>query len=159
MRILYIDIDSLRPDHLGCYGYHRNTSPHIDALAQEAVRFTNVYATDVPCAPSRTALWTGQFGFRNGLVGHGGTVGDTFVEGTDRQFQTRLGHNGWMAALRKVGLRTATVSSFGERHSVWHWYAGFNEIINSGFNGLDNADQVLPHTRFTNINTNKHRGE
>ncbi len=33
MRILYIDIDSLRPDHLGCYGYHRNTSPTIDRIA------------------------------------------------------------------------------------------------------------------------------
>jgi hypothetical protein len=27
MRILYIDIDSLRPDHLGCYGYHRKRVP------------------------------------------------------------------------------------------------------------------------------------
>ena len=33
MRILYIDIDSLRPDHLSCYGYLRQTSPNIDALA------------------------------------------------------------------------------------------------------------------------------
>lgn len=30
MRVLYIDIDSLRPDHLGCYGYSRNTGPNID---------------------------------------------------------------------------------------------------------------------------------
>ena len=38
MNVLYIDIDSLRPDHLGCYGYHRDTSPNIDRLARDAVR-------------------------------------------------------------------------------------------------------------------------
>ena len=27
MRILFLDLDTLRPDHLGCYGYQRNTSP------------------------------------------------------------------------------------------------------------------------------------
>ncbi|MCA9890109.1 MAG: sulfatase-like hydrolase/transferase, partial [Anaerolineae bacterium] len=48
MRILYIDIDSMRPDHLSCYGYHRQTSPNIDALAAEGVRFTNFYASDSP---------------------------------------------------------------------------------------------------------------
>jgi hypothetical protein len=52
MRILYIDIDSLRPDHLGCYGYHRNTSPNIDAIAADGVRFNNVYTPDALCLPS-----------------------------------------------------------------------------------------------------------
>ena len=33
MRILYLDLDTLRPDHLGCYGYPRDTSPHIDRIA------------------------------------------------------------------------------------------------------------------------------
>ena len=42
MRILYLDIDTLRPDHLGCYGYHRHTSPNIDALASGAAIFENV---------------------------------------------------------------------------------------------------------------------
>ena len=74
MRILYIDIDSLRPDHLGCYGYHRNTSSNIDALAREAVRFDNFYVPNAPCLPSRTALWSGRFGFHTGVVGHGGTT-------------------------------------------------------------------------------------
>ncbi len=69
MRILYIDIDALRPDHLGCYGYHRPTSPNIDALAQEAVRFDNCYVSDAPCLPSRTALWSGRCGFNTGVVG------------------------------------------------------------------------------------------
>lgn len=48
MRILHIDVDSLRPDHLGCYGYQRATSPNLDALAREAVRFENVYVSDAP---------------------------------------------------------------------------------------------------------------
>ena len=39
MRILIIDIDTLRPDHLGCYGYHRNTSPNIDSIAEKGIVF------------------------------------------------------------------------------------------------------------------------
>jgi arylsulfatase A-like enzyme len=145
MRILYIDIDSLRPDHLGCYGYHRNTSPNIDAVAHQAVRFDNLYVPDAPCLPSRTALWSGRCGFRTGVVGHGGTAATPFVEGPARGFRDLFGTDGWMAALRKAGMYTATVSSFGERHAAWHWYAGFNEIMNPGFNGMDRAEQVSPY--------------
>ena len=76
MRILYVDIDSLRPDHLGCYGYHRNTSPTIDSIAKEGVKFTNFYSTDTPCLPSRTALFGGNFGFKTGVVNHGGEFSD-----------------------------------------------------------------------------------
>ena len=43
MRILYLDLDTLRPDHLGCYGYHRNTSPNIDRIAAKSVRFNQYY--------------------------------------------------------------------------------------------------------------------
>ena len=76
MRILYIDIDSLRPDHLGCYGYHRNTSPNIDRIAAEGVRYENCYVTDAPCLPSRTALWSGRFGIHNGVINHGGVASE-----------------------------------------------------------------------------------
>ena len=72
MRILYIDIDSQRPDHLGCYGYHRKTSPNIDRIAARGVRFENHYVTDAPCLPSRTAMWSGRFGIHTGVINHGG---------------------------------------------------------------------------------------
>lgn len=52
MRIIYLDIDTLRPDHLGCYGYKRNTSPNIDLIAKDGVTFTNYYCSDAPCLPS-----------------------------------------------------------------------------------------------------------
>ncbi|CAA9573417.1 MAG: Sulfatase [uncultured Thermomicrobiales bacterium] len=142
MRVLYIDIDSLRPDHLGCYGYGRRTSPNIDALAAGGVRFDHCYITDAPCLPSRTALWSGRCGFHTGVVNHGGTAAQPFVEGPTRGFSDLFGTTGWMAALRQAGLRTATISSFGERHSAWHWYAGYNEIHNPGRRGMEIADEV-----------------
>lgn len=86
MKILYIDVDSLRPDHLGAYGYHRNTSPNIDSLAERGVRFTNYYASDAPCAPSRTALFSSRYGIHTGVVNHGGTEGDMRRIGPNRPF-------------------------------------------------------------------------
>ncbi|MFC1960193.1 sulfatase [Chloroflexota bacterium] len=144
MRILYIDIDSLRPDHLGCYGYHRDTSPNIDRLATQGIRFENCYVSDSPCLPSRTALFSGRFGFRTGVVNHGGTAAQPFVEGPDRGFSDEFGQTSWMTALRQQGYRTAAVSSFGERHGAWHWYAGFNDTFNSGGKGNEIAEEVTP---------------
>jgi choline-sulfatase len=144
VRILYIDIDTLRPDHLGCYGYHRDTSPNIDGLAQQGVRFDNCYNTDAPCLPSRTALWSGRFGFHTGVVNHGGTAADPFIEGPTRGFRDQFDATSWMSALRHLGLRTVTVSPFGERHAAWHWYAGYNEVYNPGKGGMEIADEVTP---------------
>lgn len=144
MRILYIDIDSQRADHLGCYGYHRQTSPNIDSIAAQGVRFDNCYVSDAPCLPSRTALWSGRFGIHTGVVNHGGVAADPFIEGTKRGFSSTLGQTNWMRCLRNLGYRTATVSSFGERHAAWHWYAGFNDIHNLGKFGGEIAGQVGP---------------
>lgn len=144
MRVLVLDLDSLRPDHLGCYGYTRNTSPNIDAIAAQGVRFTNYYTSDAPCFPSRTALMTGQFGIHNGVVGHGGTAGDVRHEGKSRSFQDRLASESLPAFLRSVGLKTVLVSPFAERHSSWTFYAGFNEIYNTGKKGMESAEEVTP---------------
>ena len=38
MRVLLFDIDTLRADHMGCYGYGRNTTPVMDEIAKEGVR-------------------------------------------------------------------------------------------------------------------------
>ena len=143
MRILYVDIDSLRADHLGCYGYHRRTSPNIDALAAEGTRFTNTYVSDAPCLPSRTALFSGRFGFHNGVVNHGGSAAQPFPQ-PNRHVADVFHATGWMMTLRRAGFRTASVSSFAERHAAWHWYAGFNEVYNTGLEGMDVADDVTP---------------
>lgn len=146
MRILCVDIDTLRADHLGCYGYHRDTSPNIDRLAAQGVRFERCYASDLPCLPSRTALASGRFGTRTGVVGHGGTAADPALDGVARGFSSSLGRTSLAACLRKLGLTTTTLSSFAERHSAFHWLAGFQESATVGKRGLENADEVFALT-------------
>ncbi len=144
MRILYIDIDCQRPDHLGCYGYHRNTSPTIDAIAADGVVFEKVYTPDAPCLPSRTALYSGRFGIQTGVVGHGGTASQPKVEGVGRGFRDLFDSQGLSRQLQLAGYHTAMISPFGQRHAAWHFYAGFNEIHNTGQGGMESAETVAP---------------
>jgi len=143
MRILHIDIDTLRPDHLGCYGYPRATSPHIDALAAEGVRFENCYVSDSPCLPSRAAFYSGRCGIRNGAINHGGKAADPFIPPAERGFTTfrdRL-----MVLVRQAGFYPVSVSPYAERHSAFWFYQGFREMINTGFGGMESAEQIIPY--------------
>jgi arylsulfatase A-like enzyme/Tfp pilus assembly protein PilF len=59
--VVIITIDTLRADHLGCYGYKQIRTPNIDALAAESVRFERAY-TPVPVTlPAHTAIFTGTY--------------------------------------------------------------------------------------------------
>ncbi len=145
MKILYVDIDTLRPDHLGCYGYGRNTSPNIDAVAAEGVRFDDYYCSDAPCLPSRAALMTGRFGIHTGCIGHGGNNAEMYREGRDRSMTDFNGIFNLPAILRRAGLRTASVSSFPDRHGAWWFNGGIDETINIGKRGLEGAEEVIPY--------------
>ncbi|MBV7330300.1 sulfatase [Chloroflexi bacterium TSY] len=144
MRILYIDIDSLRPDHLSCYGYHRKTSPNIDALAAEGVRFSNFYATDTPCLPSRTALFSGRFGTCTGVINHGGVYADMPLQGSERGFRSEQSWNSLGSVMRRAGYHAASISPFPRRHSAYQVWNGFTETYDTGGGGLENADEMYP---------------
>ena len=58
--IIYILADDLGYGDLGCYGQQTLTTPHLDRLAQEGIRFTRHYAGSTVCAPSRCVLMTGR---------------------------------------------------------------------------------------------------
>jgi arylsulfatase len=72
LNVVLITIDSLRADHLGCYGYRHNTSPNIDKLAAQGALAENLFCSAIPTHPSYTTLYTGQHAIRHKIVAHAG---------------------------------------------------------------------------------------
>ena len=65
--ILYL-VDTLRADHLGCYGYERDTSPALDGLAADGVRFESCQATSSWTKPASASVLTGLLPSQHGAV-------------------------------------------------------------------------------------------
>ena len=112
MRLLYIDIDTLRADHLGCYGYGRRTSPFIDSIARRGVLFERCYAPNIPTHPSFTTMLTGKEAITHNIVNIGGGV--PLADGVRLLPQI----------LREHGYATAAVDSMGR-----HFERGFDEYV------------------------------
>lgn len=68
MNIFIILEDALRPDHLGCYGYRKPTSPWIDRIAAEGVIFKNCFSTASHTLPPIVSLLMSQWPSTHGVV-------------------------------------------------------------------------------------------
>ena len=72
--IVLISVDTLRADHLSCYGYRRISTPHLDALARGGTLFSAV-SSQVPLTfPSHVSLFTSTYPFFNGIEDNGETL-------------------------------------------------------------------------------------
>ncbi len=72
LNILVLAVDSLRADHLGCYGEPRPLTPAIDRLAAQGALWQRFYAPAIPTHPSFTTFYTGQHPLTHNIVCHGG---------------------------------------------------------------------------------------
>ena len=90
-RVLLISVDTLRADHLGCYGGAQGLTPRLDGLAAQGVRFANAYAPAPFTLASVAALLTGR---RPGELG----IRDNLTALPDDlpSLATRLGQYGWV---------------------------------------------------------------
>ena len=141
MRILFVDLDCLRSDHVGANGYHRNTTPNLDRVAAGGVTFTRAYCANSPCLPARASLFTARFGINNGIVAHHGTG--------ERLRWTHEGH--WRDPARPFfqhhlwskGMKTVSFSCFHDRHNAWWFTAGWQELHTfTRKRGQETADEV-----------------
>lgn len=110
--ILVYLIDTLRADRLGCYGQERRTSPHIDVLAREAFRFTNVVAESSWTRPTVASLFTGVAPPRHGVYGRGNAL--------------REGTVTMATLLRDAGYETAGFVTNGNVAPVFGFAQGFD---------------------------------
>lgn len=65
--LILVSLDTMRPDHLGCYGYSRPVSPCMDDLAENNVLFKHVYAQAPYTLPSHVSLFTSLFSPSHGV--------------------------------------------------------------------------------------------
>ena len=70
--ILWITTEGVPLKVLGCYGSQLMSTPHIDRIANEGMRFDNSFVTNALCAPSRATLLTGKYDHLNGMVSNPG---------------------------------------------------------------------------------------
>lgn len=75
--VIFISVDTLRSDHLGCYGNDWIQSPSIDNLAAEAVLFENCSSTATTTLPSHTSMMTGLYPHGHGVPRNGFMVHDS----------------------------------------------------------------------------------
>jgi len=134
MRIIYFDIDCLRPDHLGCYGYNRPTSPTIDAIAAGGMRFNNYYCASSPCLPSRTAMMSGRFGIHNGVTSNHG-LGAKFQIDNNTYCGPKAENDMFVRHLRKNGYDTVAFSNFADRHQALWYMVGWSEFHTPNLKG------------------------
>ena len=65
--LIIILIDTLRADHMSCYGYHRPTSPNIDRFAQRAVLFSDCFSSCPRTTQSMATIMTGRYPWNHGV--------------------------------------------------------------------------------------------
>lgn len=72
--ILCVLLDTVRTDHLSCYGYERPTTPFIDSFAELGVRYDNIYSTSIWSLPAYASLFTGELPSTHGAVDWGRAI-------------------------------------------------------------------------------------
>jgi len=112
---LLITLDTLRPDHLGCYGYGRNTSPALDRFAASSTLFLDVTCSMPTTLPSHVTIFTGLPPSVHGLTRNGMVPGRDLLTVFD--------------LFAERGSRTAAIVSAGVLQDRFLAGLGFEEVI------------------------------
>jgi arylsulfatase A-like enzyme len=113
--VILIVCDTLRADHLSCYGYLRETSPHLDAFAKEAVLFENAITNATWTLPSHGTMFTGLYPKNHSLTANANLPESTVT---------------LAEALRDAGYLTAGYTGFSFWLYPWRGFAHGFDLYN-----------------------------
>src|SRR5687767_883180 len=136
--IIFILADDLGYGDLGCYGQKRIKTPNLDRMAAEGMRFTQCYAGSTVCAPSRSALMTGQH------------TGHTRIRGNNA-YPLQPGDVTVAELLRDAGYQTGLIGKWGlglSHTTGAPWRKGFGEFF--GYVSQTHAHDYYPTNLWRN---------
>lgn len=134
--VLLVSIDTLRPDHLGCYGYSRPTSPHLDVFRKDAVLFQKAIAHAPSTLPSHASLLTSMLPPHHGAsVANGLAVPKEIVTLAE--------------VLHAEGYATASFNGGIQLDPVWGLDQGFDTYMSVKPRGAPAESLVDEHDRFS----------
>ncbi len=122
--IIYIMSDDMGFGDLSCYGQKNYTTPHLDKLAAQGIKFTNAYAAAPLCTPTRTAFMTGRYPARTPV----GLIEPLTGQPVDTAFGLQDPTNSLAALMRAGGYHTALIGK---------WHLGALDKHSPTRNGFD----------------------
>jgi len=115
VNVLFLVVDALRPGHLGVYGYDRPTSPTIDRLARDGLRFVNAYA-QAPCTNESTAtMVTSLYPSTHSVTGTGDALPDSCLT-----LMEAMRRSGYRSAILSANPYVSPLTGFGEDVSFFY---------------------------------------
>jgi len=142
--VILISLDTLRADHLGCYGYGRATSPDMDKLAEESVLFKNTFATAPWTLPSHVSLLTGLDDINHQVYSGANKM--------DPGIPTLADY------LRRAGFLTAAFTGGGFVNGMYGLSKGFDSFRVVGKIALGTPAAALARTALPWIKENRDKG-
>lgn len=118
INIVLLTAGTVRLDHLGCYGYGRDTSPTIDSLAASGARFNNALVQCPLSGPSLATMFTGTYPSTHGVVRACAVLDDNRVTLAE--------------ILRTAGYTTCAVIAGGNLHPAFNYSQGFDNYHYGG---------------------------
>ncbi len=142
INIILISIDTLRADHLGCYGYGRNTSPNIDELASDSAVFLNTYSLSPWTLSSHVSMMTSLIEAHHQVSREFEKISPSLVTLAD--------------TLRKSGVYCSAVTGGGYVSYLYGFSKGFNQYIQHNEGIRRNSQATWTFKRASNwIDKNK----